>query len=124
MAEVRHTFRPELLNRLDEIVVFQQLSPAALTGIARRMLDSLAQRLETLGIQLSVTDAAQTLLIRTAFDADYGARPLRRAIRAQIEDPAAELLLSGALPAGSLLTVDETGDRIVLRPSAAALPAG
>ncbi len=124
MEEVRRTFRPELLNRLDEIVVFRQLSSQQLAGIAQRMLDSLGQRLGALGVELSVTDAARDLLIRSAFDPDYGARPLRRAIRTQIEDPAAELLLAGELPGGSLLTVSEHQGRITLLPSTAALPAG
>ena len=124
MEEVRRTFRPELLNRLDDIIVFRQLSPAELTGIAQGLLRRLSQRLAALGVELSVTQDAQALLTRMGFDANYGARPLRRTIRAQIEDPAAELLLTGALPPGSLLTVTEEDGRIALLPSAAALPAG
>ncbi len=124
MEEVKRTFRPELLNRLDEIIVFRQLSSPELAQVACRLLRRLSQRLSALGVELSVTEAAQALLTRTGFDADYGARPLRRAIRAQIEDPAAELLLTGALPPGSLLTVAEEAGRITLLPSPAALPAG
>ena len=107
MEDVRRTFRPEFLNRLDETVVFHQLGQPELALIAQRMLDDLGSRLTALGVTLEVTPQAREALTRSGFDPDYGARPLRRAIRSQVEDPAAGLLLSGALPAGSALTVTE-----------------
>ena len=88
------------------------------------MLDQLSGRLEPLGVILSVTAQAEEALAKAGFDPDYGARPLRRAIRAQVEDPAAELLLSGALPPGSTLTVEEAEGAVRLTPSPAPLPAG
>lgn len=124
MEDVRRTFRPEFLNRLDETIVFHQLGQPELELIAQRMLDDLSKRLTALGVTLEVTPQARETLTRAGFDPDYGARPLRRAIRAQVEDPAAELLLSGALPPGSALTVAEETGKVVLRPSPAALPAG
>ena len=124
MEDARRTFRPEFLNRLDETVVFCQLGQSELTAIARRMLSSLAQRLSKLGVSLTVTAQAEDLLTQSGFDPNYGARPLRRAIRAQVEDPAAELLLSGSLCAGDCLTVTAQDQRIVLLPSPAALSAG
>ncbi len=123
MADVRRTFRPEFLNRLDETIVFCQLGTSELTAITRQMLSSLAQRLTSLGVGLSVTGQAEELLTRSGFDPDYGARPLRRVIRSQVEDPAAELLLSGALSSGCTLTVTAHQGQIVLLPSSAALPA-
>ena len=124
MEEAKRTFRPEFLNRLDEIVIFRQLDEPQLDTIGRRMLDELSRRLAPLGVSLSVTQEARQLLARSGFDPDYGARPLRRVIRAQIEDPAAELLLSGRLPAGSELTVAVQEEKLVLLPSSAALSAG
>ena len=124
MEDVRRTFRPEFLNRLDETVVFHQLGQPELALIAQRMLDDLGSRLTALGVTLEVTPQAREALTRSGFDPDYGARPLRRAIRSQVEDPAAGLLLSGTLPAGSALTVTEEDGKVILRPTAAALPAG
>lgn len=124
MEDVRRTFRPEFLNRLDKTVVFHQLGQPELALIAQRMLDDLGSRLTALGVTLEVTPQAREALTRSGFDPDYGARPLRRAIRSQVEDPAAGLLLSGTLPAGSALTVTEEDGKVILRPTAAALPAG
>ena len=89
-----------------------------------RMLGELAQRLAALGVGFSVTEEARELLAKAGFDPDHGARPLRRAVRSQVEDPAAELLLRGELPAGSVLTVAVREGAIALLPSPLALPAG
>ena len=124
MADVKRTFKPEFLNRLDEIVVFRQLDREQLTAVAQRMLSGLSGRLSALGIGLKVTEQALEHLTKAGFDPDYGARPLRRVIRTQVEDPAAELLLSGALPPGSCLTATIQEDQLVLLPTPAALPAG
>ena len=124
IEEVKRTFRPEFLNRLDETVVFHQLGTVELTAIAGALLDAFSRRLHALGVGLKVTDEALALLAQAGLDPDYGARPLRRVIRAQVEDPAAELLLSGALPEGSLLTLAAQGGKVILLPAAAALPSG
>jgi ATP-dependent Clp protease ATP-binding subunit ClpC len=121
MEDVRRTFKPEFLNRLDETVVFQQLGQKELSAIAGRLLSALGQRLSPLGVELQVTPEAQALLTKAGFHPDYGARPLRRVIRSQVEDPAAGLLLSGALPPGSLLTVTAREGQVVLLPSPAAV---
>ena len=106
MEEVKRVFRPEFLNRLDEIIVFRQLSRSQIAVIARRMLDQVASRLARLGVGLEVTDQAVDHLAKSGFDPAYGARPLRRAIRAQVEDPLAEHLLSGTLKAPAAAVVD------------------
>ena len=124
MEEAKRTFRPEFLNRLDEIMVFRQLGQEQLSAIARRMLEGLSQRLSALGVELTVTKEGEAALTAEGFDPDYGARPLRRAIRAQVEDPAASLLLSGELAAGSALTVTAKEGQVELVPSPLALSAG
>jgi len=122
LEDARRTFRPEFLNRLDEIVVFRQLGKPELSDIACRMLQRLSSRLEKLGVQLTVTEEAHNLLTQEGFDPDYGARPLRRVLRTQIEDPAAELLLSESLPSGSTLTIAASAGKITLLPASLALP--
>lgn len=121
MEDVKATFRPEFLNRLDDIVVFQQLGQPQLSSIAQRLLDALGGRLENLGVALSVTEEARELLTREGYDPDYGARPLRRTIRSQVEDPCAQLLLEGELTQGSGLTVTVEAGKLTLCPSPAAL---
>ena len=106
LEEVRRVFRPEFLNRLDEIIVFRQLERPQIAQIARRMLDDAAGRLRRLGVSLRASDAAVDALAAAGFDPVYGARPLRRAIRAQVEDKLAELLLDGSLKSGDTAQVD------------------
>ncbi len=126
MGDLKKVFRPEFLNRLDDTIVFRQLTRLETRDIARRMLDTVGERLEKLGVTLRIQEDALDLLVRDGFDPAYGARPLRRTIRAQIEDPAAELLLSGALQQGSALLVDAQEDQLTLSalPATPELPAG
>lgn len=93
MAELKKTFKPEFLNRVDEIVVFNQLEKEDILEIARRMLNSLAKRLQELDIKVTFTDAALSAVADAGFDKVYGARPLRRAIQTKIEDPLSERIL-------------------------------
>ena len=116
--DLRRVFRPEFLNRLDEIIVFRQLEQEEIGVIARRMLDQVAGRLERLGVGLQVTQAAVESLAGAGFDPDYGARPLRRAIRTQVEDPAAGMLLSGALIRGDRVVLDVRDGQLKLIPQA------
>ena len=106
LDEVKRIFRPEFLNRLDEIIVFQQLDRAQITQITRRMLRDCAERLKKLGVSLDVSETAVDELSNAGFDPIYGARPLRRAIRAQVEDRLAELLLNETLRKGATAAVD------------------
>ena len=99
-ADLKKTFRPEFLNRVDEQVVFRALTRAETGQIAELMLAGLRQKLEALGVHLSAEEDAVRELIRLGFDPDLGARPLRRALRKWAEDPLADLLLSGALKKG------------------------
>ena len=116
MGELRNTFRPEFLNRIDEIIVFHQLTRENIKLIASKMLEIVSDRLKGLGIELKVTEEALEKLGDEGFDPVYGARPLRRKIQSAIEDQAAEKTLDGSLkPGDTAVAVVEEG-KIVLRP--------
>ena len=117
LAEARRTFAPEFLNRLDGTLVFHPLDGDSLAAITRQLLDQTGERLSALGVSLQVEEDAVRLLARAGSDRDYGARPLRRAIAAQVEDPAADLLLEGALCSGGTLRVVADGDCVQVRPA-------
>ncbi len=106
MPDLKKTFKPEFLNRLDDIIVFNQLEQSDIEEIAKRMLKSLQKRTHDLGIGLDFTDAAITELAKEGFDKTYGARPLRRAIQSKIEDKLSELILDKTIGEGSKCTVD------------------
>lgn len=106
MPDLKKTFKPEFLNRLDDIIVFNQLEQNDIEEIAKRMLKSLKKRTADLGIELDFTDNAITELAKEGFDKTYGARPLRRAIQSKIEDRLSELILDKTIGEGSKCTVD------------------
>ena len=105
LADARQTFAPEFLNRLDATLVFHPLDEDTLRTITRQLLAETGQRLDKLGISMEVEDEAVALLAEKGSDREYGARPLRRAIAAMVEDPAAELMLSGQLREGGAIKV-------------------
>ncbi len=100
MAELRQTFRPEFLNRIDDIIVFRALNEEDIRAVARRMLETVAARMETMGLHLETSDEAVVELAKKGFDPKYGARPLRRCIQSQVEDAVAERMLDGTLKEG------------------------
>lgn len=106
MPDLKKTFKPEFLNRLDDIIVFNQLDQNDIEEIAKRMLKSLKKRTADLGIELDFTDNAITELAKEGFDKTYGARPLRRAIQSKIEDRLSELILDKTIGECSKCTVD------------------
>ena len=112
-SEARQTFRPEFLNRLDELIVFHPLDETALRSIAERELGEVAGRLRPMGVELAVSEPALLKLCRDAAGED-GARPLRRMIRRTVEDAAAEALLSGALASGDTAALLLSGDELKL----------
>ena len=105
LREARNTFAPEFFNRLDAALVFHPLDSQTLAAITQQMLSQTGERLSALGIGLQVEAEAVRLLAQTGAGQDYGARPLRRAIAAQVEDPAADLMLEGCLKKGDSLQV-------------------
>jgi len=112
MAEVKANFRPEFVNRIDEIVVFHPLAEDQIGEIAKIQLRALEARLAKLEIRLTVSDAALKAVAAAGFDPVYGARPLKRAIQQQIENPLAKELLSGKYAAGDVVKVGATGGEI------------
>ena len=95
MREVKDHFRPEFINRIDEIVVFNALDDKAIARIAKIQIDKLAARVEAQGVKLEVGEEATALVARAGFDPLYGARPLKRAVQELLENPVARLLLEG-----------------------------
>jgi len=110
MTEVRKVFRPEFLNRIDDIIVFHELSEPQLKTIVMLMAKDLQKRLEDRKVVLSVTEAALTYLVEVGYDPAYGARPLRRAVEQHVENPLAARLLSGELKEGDIVVVDHGSD--------------
>lgn len=119
LSELKKTFRPEFLNRVDDIIVFHQLTQTDIEQIARRMLSSLTKRVQGLEITFTVSDEAVVELAKVGFDPIYGARPLRRAIQSRIEDPLSEKLLEGQFLAGDTVNVTfENGEFVFSKASA------
>ena len=106
MGELKKTFRPEFLNRVDDTIVFDRLTKNDIEEIARRMLKTLDKRMSELELHLDVSDEAVAHLAKAGFDDVYGARPLRRAIQSELEDALAEKMLEGTFKAGDTVKVD------------------
>jgi len=121
MEEVRRTFRPEFLNRIDEVVVFHPLGREHLVHIVDMMLERLGKRMTENGLKIEITQSAKDLIVDKGTDVEFGARPLRRAITRLVEDPLSEEMLGGKFPEGSTIIVDaEAGDperKLTFRPA-------
>jgi ATP-dependent Clp protease ATP-binding subunit ClpB len=119
LAAVRTTFKPEFLNRLDEVVVFDALGTAELARIVDLQVEHLRRRLADRRLDLEVTQAARDWLARTGFDPVYGARPLRRLVQSAVGDPLARGLLAGEIRDGDTVTVDldPTSNTLTVRPA-------
>ena len=105
-GELRKAFRPEFLNRVDDIIVFNKLNKDEIKQIAVKMLKTLENRLDKMNIKISFTDNAVSEIADKGFDENYGARPLRRAIQNEIEDPLSEQMLEGKVKDGAVVTCD------------------
>ena len=116
-AELRQSFRPEFLNRLDEIIMFRPLTRENLTGIIDIMVDGLRKRLADKSVGLELTDAAKQLIIDRGYDPLYGARPLRRYLQSSAETLIAREILRGDISAGSTITLDAENGELVCRHS-------
>lgn len=106
LSELKNVFRPEFLNRVDDIIVFSKLNKDEIKQIARKMLETVEQRLSGMNIKISFTDEAVSAIADAGFDENYGARPLRRAIQTQIEDKLSEAMLEGGITQNSEVVCD------------------
>ncbi|MDY4085345.1 ATP-dependent Clp protease ATP-binding subunit [Ruminococcus sp. YE282] len=111
MGELRNVFRPEFLNRVDDIIVFNKLTQDEIKQIAKKMLNTLAKRLENMDIKITFTDAAVSAIADKGFDDNYGARPLRRAIQSEIEDTLSEYMLDGRIKENFSVECDYKDDK-------------
>lgn len=106
LAEVKRTFRPEFINRIDEIIVFHPLTEENLSAIVNLILKDVEKKLEHFNVSLEISDSAKKLLIKDGTDIEYGARPLKRVIQKEIEDPVANLILEDGLEGKSVLQIN------------------
>jgi ATP-dependent Clp protease ATP-binding subunit ClpC len=113
--ELKKTFRPEFINRIDDIIVFHPLSRENIRAIAANMMQAVKERMEAVGVTLRITDGALDKLADGGYDASFGARPLRRAIQTRVEDAVAEKLLDGSLHSGSVAEVRMENGQLVIR---------
>ena len=116
MGEVKNIFRPEFLNRVDEIIVFHALEQDEIDAIARLLLSQVCKRLSERGIELEVDDSALSLISRSGYDIQYGARPLRRSIQRMVEDALSEEILTGRIRLGDHVRVIADGDKLAFTP--------
>ena len=111
---LRHSFRPEFLNRLDEIVFYKPLTKENVTGILELQIARLNERLSQQQIRITLTDAAKSLLVDTAYDPQYGARPLRRYVQHTVETMLSKKLLAGEILPGGTITVDAQNNELII----------
>ena len=112
MNALKETFRPEFLNRVDEIVIFNQLSENELMQIVELMLNDTRKALSDKNITMNITDDAKKFLLRKGTDIKYGARPLRRAIQRYLEDELSDMILKSELQNGMTVNVDYSEDKL------------
>jgi ATP-dependent Clp protease ATP-binding subunit ClpC len=122
--ELKRTFRPEFLNRVDEIIVFHSLEEEHMRQIVGLMLTSLTKRIAEYGLYLEFTDGAKDLLVRKGYDPVYGARPLRRVIQRMVEDRLSEEMLEGKIRDGDVVAVDAAGDELTFNIKRVSAPVG
>ncbi|MDY3617765.1 ATP-dependent Clp protease ATP-binding subunit [Agathobaculum sp.] len=120
LGELKTAVRPEFLNRIDDIIVFNRLSEDEIAQIADSMLRQVASRMRESDIEMDWTDEAKKHLAKAGFDPVYGARPLRRAVTSEVEDLVAESMLRGETKAGARVTLDVSDGKLALRPAAEA----
>lgn len=117
MDSVKRHFRPEFLNRIDEMIVFHALTSTDLKQIVTILMDTVVKRLGDMGLSLEISPAAMDLLVKEGSDFSMGARPLKRAIQRLIEDPISDLILQGNVPEGAIIKADVEDEHIVVKAS-------
>ena len=117
MDSVKRHFRPEFLNRIDEMIVFHALTSNDLKQIVTILMDTVVKRLDDMGLSLEITPAAMDMLVKEGSDFSMGARPLKRAIQRLIEDPISDLILQGNAPEGATIKADVEDEHIIVKSS-------
>ena len=115
MNDLRNHFRPEFLNRLDEIIMFKPLTRDNIGGIVDLVIDSVNERLKDRELQIKLTDAAKTYVADNGYDPVYGARPLKRYLQKNVETLAAKVILEGKVSLGDTIVFDVEGDKLVVK---------
>jgi ATP-dependent Clp protease ATP-binding subunit ClpB len=115
MDTMRHSFRPEFLNRIDETIIFLNLKQEQIGKIVDIQMQHLAGRLAEQNIELILSDSARDLIAREGYDPIYGARPLKRVIQRQIENPLAMEILEGKIAEGDRISAETDGDQVIFR---------
>ncbi len=123
MSEVKRLFRPEFLNRIDEIIVFKSLTEDEIVEIVNLMVADLRDRLIEQNMTINMSDAANRLIAKEGTDLSFGARPLRRAIQRLLEDPISEQILEGKWTSGSVIDVDVEDEKLVFNQGTGSIPA-
>jgi len=123
MGEVKNLFRPEFLNRVDELIVFKSLTAEDLTEIVKIQVNDLRDRLLEQGLSIKLSDAAIDFVVKEGSDLTFGARPLRRAIQRLLEDPISEQMLEGRWKTGSIIRVEVVKDKLAFRKGRGTVPA-
>ena len=116
MGELKNTFKPEFLNRIDDIIVFNRLNDADIKNIAKRMLKTLTKRLENMEIDITFADSTIDEISKEGFDPVYGARPLRRAIQSKLEDDISEKILDGSIAKGGKYICEFVDNKFTFTP--------
>ncbi|HSU80314.1 MAG TPA: ATP-dependent Clp protease ATP-binding subunit, partial [Candidatus Angelobacter sp.] len=115
LDELKRSFRPEFLNRIDEIIVFHELNKEHIKKIVGLLSEGLKHRLKSLGIEIELTDTAKEKIAEVGYDPEYGARPLKRALQRKVEDKLSEELLKGEIAKGQKVTIDLEGEEFVVK---------
>ncbi|MGI5911368.1 MAG: ATP-dependent Clp protease ATP-binding subunit [Syntrophomonadaceae bacterium] len=115
MEQLKHTFRPELMNRIDEIIVFSNLNEDELKQIINLLLKDLSKRVEDNGYSVTITDTARQVIMKEGYEPAYGARPLKRAIQKLVEDRISEEILKKTVEPGDMIMIDAEDDKIVVK---------
>ena len=113
MGRGKKSFRPEFLNRIDEVVVFHALDEKNIAAIAKIQIDRLIERVQAMEMDLEITDAALAVLAKSGFDPVFGARPLKRAIQQNVENPLSKLILEGKFGEKDVIKVDAKDDELI-----------
>jgi ATP-dependent Clp protease ATP-binding subunit ClpC len=117
MSQVRQTFNPEFINRLDEIIIFDQLLDDELLEVVQLQVEQMNRTMISHGLEVRLTDEAKRWIVdKTCADRSYGARPLRRALQKYVEDPLSEAMIQGQLGRSALIEIAVEGDELTHRP--------